>query len=263
MQRFLGRMLRLLLPISVVAFVLAATPAGANRAGARHSAATLVTCDQEQNTAEFRGSTWAFGKATTLQVRFALQSRSRSAPHWTHNQPPEGFDVWSTAKPGVTHYIQDETVTALLAGNAYRAVVRFRWRNAAGDVVARAVKRTPRCRQPDDRANVKVTKIAIRPGTDASTRTYLVHLLNAGDSEAPPFATGLQVNGVSLPTQATSEPLVEGDDTVLTFSGPACDAGSNVVSTADTASQVDESDELDNALAVVCPARRRNGRARS
>jgi hypothetical protein len=253
-------MVRLLLPLSVVAFVLAVTPAGANRSGSRHSSARLPACDQEEHTATFRGGSRAFGRARTLQMRFTLQSRSPSAPQWADSGPPEGFDEWATANAGVTHYIVDKTVTELVDGASYRAVVRFRWRNARGAVVAHAVKRTPVCRQPDARANLQVTHISVKPGTDADSRSYLVRVINGGDSEAPIFSSGLQVNGVQLGRQSTTAPLVEGDDTLLTFSGPPCETGSSLVATADTGAQVDEANEMDNALTAPCPATRRNGR---
>jgi hypothetical protein len=149
-------MLRFVAPISLLVLAFAAPSADARGLTLKHASARLRACEQEQHTASFRASTWAWGKGTTLQMRFALQSRTKTDGDWVHSAPPEGFGVWLTANPGVQHYVVDKTLTKLAEGAAYRVVVKFRWRDASGAIVDHGVDRTRPCRQPDRRANLLV-----------------------------------------------------------------------------------------------------------
>jgi hypothetical protein len=246
-------MLRFVAPISLLVLAFAAPSADARGLTLKHASARLRACEQEQHTASFRASTWAWGKGTTLQMRFALQSRTKTDGDWVHSAPPEGFGVWLTANPGVQHYVVDKTLTKLAEGAAYRVVVKFRWRDASGAIVDHGVDRTRPCRQPDRRANLLVDDISILEGSNPRTRIYVVRVENSGATEAPVFATGLEVNDVALSQQLTTEPLVEGDWTELDFEGPPCNAGSSLAATTDTGGSVTESDETDNALTVPCP----------
>jgi hypothetical protein len=248
-------MLRLGLILVALSLALA-SPAGA---APGHPKVKLLACNQDANSASFRGSMWAHGKAKTLEMRFALQTRSKAAPHWAHSVPPEGFDVWSRANPGVTHYISDQNVLGLVDGSSYRVLVRFRWRNAKGKVVATDSRLSKTCRQPDPRPNLKVRKVGVRATGDPSTRTYLVRIANRGASDAGIFSSALQVNGLDQPQQATATTLSAGTETVVEFTAPRCRPGSALVATADTGAQVDESDETDNTLTVDCPVGGRNG----
>ncbi len=251
---------RFVVPIALLMIAFAAAPAEAGRAGLKHSAARLLSCDTEERTAAFRGRMTAWGKATTLEMRLSLRSRAQAEAQWAHGAPPEGFDTWLSADPGVVKYIVDKTVTELVGGASYRVVIRFRWRNADGQVVARAIRRTRRCHVPDERPNLVVAQINQQAGSTGSTRTYLVRVANDGVGAAGLFSVGLQVDGAQLSQQATSEPLAEADWTVFEFDGPACHTGQSAVATVDTGSTVDESSETDNVLTLPCPLARR-GRA--
>jgi hypothetical protein len=249
-------MFRFTAALSLLLFAFAAPAADARGLGLRHASARLLTCDQDQHTAAFRGSTWALARGTTLQMRFALQSRAKPGAAWIHSAPPEEFDEWLTAKPRVRHYIVDKTVKGLAEGVAYRVVVRFRWRDASGAVVDRAVRRTRGCDQPDRRADLAVEGIDVLPGSEAATRLYVVRVVNQGASDAPVFRTGLEVNGVALGQQTTTDPLMAGDWDELDFEGPPCQPGSSLTADTDTGGSVDEADEADNGLTVVCPGRK-------
>ena len=236
-------------PLLLIAFALPAQALG------RHSAARLLACDQDAHTASFRGSMASYGKATSLEMRFALDARSQIQQTWAASAPPAGFNVWLKANPGVKRYVVDKTVKGLVAGSSYRAVVHFRWRNAAGHVVARTTLRTRSCSQPDSRADLTPKSITVSAGPTASTRTYTVLVANDGAGDAPPFSVSLQVAGG--PTQqAMTDGLVGGDSTELLFTAPPCPAGSAAVATVDTGSAVDEADETDNTLTVPCNGRR-------
>ena len=84
--------LLLLLPLA------AAADARASKAP-RHSKATVAACDPAADTAVFRGTITAFGKATSLQLRFTLQARPLSGGRFRHVDA-SSFDAWLTASAG-------------------------------------------------------------------------------------------------------------------------------------------------------------------
>jgi hypothetical protein len=247
--------MRRLLPI--VLLLCLAAPAAASGPAAKHSSAKLTTCALDPATAQFSatftGTMRRLRHATRLEMRFALYTRSKVQPHWTHSTPVANFDTWIAANPGVTKYISDKAVHPLAPGASYRALVRYRWRTAKGKVLARASHVTPLCHASDRRANLKVKKITVRPGGAQGTRNYLVRVLNTGATSAPVFLTGLAVNGAAQPDQATGAVLAPGASTLLTFQAPACTLGSEITARADTTGAVDERDETDNALSIACP----------
>jgi len=249
---------RKLLLVAAAVAVLAA-PAAASPAGAKRSAATLVACDREAHTATFQGDMRAFRRAVGLEMRFALQTRDVVNRKWTRVEAP-GFDEWLMAAPRRSRYVYDKEVENLPTGAAYRALVKFRWRSASGDVLARARHRTRGCRQPDDRADLKVRRVGVSAGSRDGTRTYAVRVVNAGDSEAAVFDVGLEVDGMRLPDRSTEDPLFEGEETVVEFEAPRCQPGSPLVATVDTEGTVDETSEANNVLTEPCPTgRRRRG----
>jgi CARDB len=245
----------------VLTFVLLLVPAsvaGATGSATKHSKVALTVCDTELNTATFRGTIGAFGKAKTLQLRFTLQARVVGGGGWKRVVAPS-FDTWLTSTPGKKGFVFDKAVQNLAAGADYRAVVRFRWKDAKGREVAHALKSSPACQQPDDRPNLKVAKVSVRQGTSPQTRTYVVKVANRGGHEAPAFSTGLTVNAKPLADQASTGPLAAGAATTFSFTAPKCIAGSTLTAEADTTAVVDEADETDNVLAVPCPTGTRNG----
>lgn len=247
-----------LLALLAAVFALALA-ASASAGGPKRAAAKLATCDTVAHSATFVGDMRAFGRATGLQMRFTLQTRSETAREWTRVDAPN-FDIWLSAAPGKLRYVYDKQVENLPVGAAYRAVVRFRWR-AGNRIVARAIRRTPACRQPDERANLKAVRIKVAPGSTPSSRTYEVRVTNEGDTETPAFAVGLEVNGERLGVQHDPG-LVEGDENEIIFEAARCEPGSPLVATVDVAGAVDESDETDNVLTVPCPPGAKRGRGR-
>jgi hypothetical protein len=242
-----------MLLLALLAALIAPATAAAK---VKNPAVRLTSCDASLHAVKFTGDMRAHGPAVKLQKRFALQTRSKTQPTWTH-VPADGFDTWSTAMKGVTHYISDKQVLQLAVGSVYRAVVAFRWRDTNGHVVTKSTLVTKICRQPDQRANLKVKSINMSQGSTPAKRTYTVKVLNRGFTAAPTFDTGLEVNGSALDAMASAGPLDPGASTLLVFEGPRCQAGTSVVATADAGSVVDEANEMDNALTLPCPARRR------
>jgi hypothetical protein len=179
-----------------------------------------------------------------MQVRFTLQVREGVLPGW-RRVVADGLDEWQTSVPGVTRYSYSKTVRNLSAPAAYRAIVRFRWLDAAGDVIERSRATSRICRQPDMRPDLRVTLI------DATDGGYTVALRNAGRSAAGPFSVALTAGDAAL------EPLVldgieAGEQRFVTVAGPACEPGEPLTATADGGDAVDERDEDDNVLVASC-----------
>jgi CARDB protein len=226
----------------------------------RKPSARLVECDREARAATFRGAMRPLRHAPGMSMRFALETRESALDDWKRLKGVSGFGTWQTAEPGRPGFIVDKRIEDLVWGVSFRAVVKFRWRDAAGAVAANAVRVTRACRQPDTRADLQVERITTGAGTTPDELVYGVRVVNSGRTEASVFATGLDVNGIGVPSIDNDEALAPGAAVVVEFHAPRCADGSAVVATADADGEVDESDELDNTLSVPCPIAVRNGR---
>jgi hypothetical protein len=240
------------LAVPLLLLLLAAAPAAAQSPTATvRTTACVTNADQAQRSATFEGDMRAVRHGPQLQMRFTLQSRAQAGASWTRVAAPN-FDQWQTAAPGKARYVYDKTVENLPYGD-YRALVRFRWRTAAG-VTVLALRRVSRaCHQPDPRPNLVAVAIHTRPGSSADTRVYEVVVRNTGRSDAPPFAVALTVDGTKQPDN-TGPGLAAGDRAVAAFEAPACHAGSTVTASVDPSAAVSEADEDDNTISVPCPA---------
>ena len=78
-------------------------------------------------------------------LRPPAEAASTAGGGWTALRGIPSFGVWDGADPGVPGFIVRKRVGGLQPGNAYRAVVRFRWRNPRGKVVRAAKRVTARC----------------------------------------------------------------------------------------------------------------------
>jgi hypothetical protein len=82
-----------------------------------------------------------------MAMRVEVQERIDGAALFRTVVAP-GFGTWRTSGAGVNVYKYLDEVTNLAQAGAYRAVVHFRWLNARGRVIGRAVRRTPVCHEP-------------------------------------------------------------------------------------------------------------------
>jgi hypothetical protein len=167
-----------------------------------------------------------------LELRFDLHVRAPGRA-W-ERLDYEGLGIWNRADENVARYRYTKRIENLTAPASYRAVVSFRWRNAAGRVTKRAKAKTPVCAQPDLRTDLRVGTIeALRTGQ--RTATYTVMLRNAGKTAAPETQATMSVDGVALAPQPVAA-LAPGASTALRFSGPACEK--SVEARVDTTSAV-------------------------
>jgi CARDB len=229
--------------------ILLAFPAAADAASVK-----VVDCvpalDPAVRSATFEARMHTIRRTERMQLRFALQVREDGL--WRRVVAP-GFDTWLTSEPAVRRYSYARTVTNLTAPAAYRMVVRFRWLDAEGAALRSARVTSAACRQPDMRPDLQPQHVEVLPGPGPDQRRYLVALRNDGRTDALPFAATLAIDDEQLEPLAVLG-LPAATQQALTFTGPACTAGSQLTVTLDSGAAVDERDEDDNVLVAPCPA---------
>jgi hypothetical protein len=223
--------------------LLCGFPAAASAEGVK-LLACVPALEGKERSASFEARMRLARGSERMQVRFTLQVDEDDRGDWRRVVAP-GLDDWLSSDPGVTLYSYAKTVQNLSAPAAYRMVVRFRWLDAGGAVLARSRGTSRVCRQPDLRPDLGPVRI------DAVDGGYAVTLRNAGRTAAGPFAVTLSAGEEPL-EPLTVPALAAGGRTVLTFARPACAAGAVLTATADAGLAVDERDEGDNVLVATC-----------
>jgi hypothetical protein len=218
--------------------LLLAAPA---TAAAAPASVALTACEPRERAAEFEARMDQIAGATRMKLRFTLEAR-KLGKAWRKVAAPE-LGGWRAADPQTTRYISSRRVTALVGPASYRTVVRFRWLDADGDVVASARARSRACWQPDHRPNLKLRALSVEGGS-----TYAVLVANTGRSESGVF--DLEITG--LPAQVVQS-IAPGGEALVEVDGPACERGAPLTATADPLDLIDERSERDNALTGSCP----------
>jgi hypothetical protein len=229
--------------IALSVFFLAAFAAPAHAAAP--AKVVLTSCEPDARAAEFQARMGKVDGATGLKMRFTLQARHDGQKAY-HRVVAPGFRSWSTAAPGKTSWVFTRRVEALIGPARYRAIVRFQWLDADGEVLARAKKTSRSCRQPDHRPNLRIKSIA-----HPARHRYTAVVVNSGRTATGPFDVQLAI-GDALLDPVGVEDLAPHAQQVVTFHGPRCQAGVALTATADALNIVDERNELDNAFTKTC-----------
>ena len=134
-------------------------------------------------------------------------------------------------------------------------LVRFRWLDVDGTVLARSRATSRVCRQPAVLPNLIPVRLrAGRPVADEPV-TYSVTLRNRGRAVAGSFSVTLRAGELELPAIGVPG-LAAHERTVVTFVGPACAGGAPLTATVDPELAVEEEEEGDNLLVAACPPER-------
>jgi len=233
----------------LLAAVLAAAPGAAAAQEPPPLAAELTACETavapEGRSAAFTGSMPALAGTERMAIRVDLLQR-RAARGRLQRVDAPGLGEWQRSEPGRSGFVVTQRVERLAAPAAYRATIRFRWYAADGTVQRQTVRRTPVCRQPDPRPQLRVTAVTPVEGGFQAT------VANTGRSGADAFATALSIDGRALDTRRV-EGLAAAEEAVLELAGPACAPGAVVRVRADAGGEVAEVDERDNVRSLVCP----------
>ena len=199
--------------------------------------------------AVFSAQMGSLPQSERMQVRFDLLQRLTGKAY--HRLQAPGLGAWRSSIAGVDIFRYRKQVANLPAPGSYRALVRFRWLDANGKVIAGATRRTRTCKQPDLRPDLSVGTVTAQPAADGRAR-YTVLVRNEGRTASSVFSVGFAVGDQTQPTQAVQS-LVPGEGRVLTFAAPRCSRSAPVRVTVDPDLAVDEADETNNTRTVVCP----------
>lgn len=244
--------MRRTLLIATAALVLASAPSPVHAAAPSVRLDTCATgATPLDRSATFTGSMKAGEETNRMWMRFDLQERPPRARGFRRVKAA-GFGTWERSRRGVPAFIFTKRVSGLAAPASYRVVVRFRWYQAPGLSRRDRIRRTPVCRQPDQRPNLRVESLRIEPGADDATRRYVVTVLNAGESAAGAFDVGL----VTTRDDVRSVPgLPARERATVEIDAPACPMGERVAAQADVRGAVNESSERDNRFIAACDGR--------
>ena len=161
----------------------------------------------------------------------------------------EGLGVWRKSSPGATVFAWDHRVEGLHKGAVYRAVVRFRWHGADGDVIRTERRRSEPCVQPGGLPNLRVARIEIRRGQVDETAVYKAEIANGGTDVARTVGVVLRVDG-EIVDEKVIDALQPKEVRTVTFNGPVCHRHLRVV--VDPKDLISESHEEDNTLGPSC-----------
>jgi CARDB len=223
--------------LTVLTLLLAAAPAAA----AAPASVTLTACQPRERAAAFDARMDKVAGSARMKLRFALEAR-RPGKGWRRVAAPE-LGGWRTADATTTRFISSRRVTGLVGPAHYRALVRFRWVDEDGRLVAAARARSRACRQPDHRPNLSLRGLSVADGR------YVVRVANTGHSASGAFE--LQITG--LGPVVVADGLAPGEERSVEAAGPACERDARVTAQADPLDLVDERNETDNAVTVRCP----------
>jgi len=236
----------LLMTLFVLAFPAAAAADGAS--------VKLLDCvpalEPQDRMAMFEGRMTPRRGSERMQLRFALQVRE-PALEWRRVVAP-GLDQWLTSNPGVRRYSYAKTVQNLAAPAAYRMVVRFRWLDVGGEVLARSRATSRACRQPDLRPELEALAVEVSPAVAPDRRRFAITVRNGGRTAAGPFGVALSVGDAALAPLSVAG-LEPGEHRTVVLTGPPCAAGEPLTVTVDPDDTVEERDEADNVLVALCP----------
>jgi hypothetical protein len=233
---------RRIIGASAVLFVLLVP--GAQARTSPFAKAALVSCDRDAREAVFEGRVLSVKKAAKMQLRFTLQALTPDDSRW-RRVDAEGFATWITAPPALAKYTYDKTVEDLLAPASYRAVVDFRWRDRKGKTVRTERAISPACKQPDARPDLLVRSVKVEAGE------YVAVIFNRGREAAGAFAVDFLSDSDPLGTVEVVGLASQTSVTVM-LPGPPCAPGTTVEAVADPRSEIDEADEENDSLGVLC-----------
>jgi hypothetical protein len=244
----------LLLSLLASAAALAAPAAAGTLQGERPPlAATLAACaagaTPDERFAVFTGSMPAIRGTQRMAMRFTLLLRSSADAPWEVVRA-RGFGRWERSDPGRAGFVYTKRVERLLQGRSYRVIVRYRWYGARGALQRTRVRRSPVCRQPDQRPDLEVDSVAVADGPEPGTYRYAVGIFNAGRSAAGPFDVGAA--GLERDVVRPVAGVPAGERATVELVGPRCEEGETVTFRLDARGTVDEADERDNGFRWRC-----------
>ncbi len=207
----------LLLPLLLLALPAAGHAAPAEPGDLPPLKASVSACSTGAAAADrfavFTGSMPAQRGTARMSMRFDLLRRVDGSRRYVRVEAAK-LGRWERSEPGRAGFIWSKRVERLAGGATYKARIRFRWHDASGDLQREAVRRTPACVQPDQRADLEVADVTRQgPG-------YLVTVVNAGAVAADASALTLAVGDGERASAAVPALAPGGQATVELAGGP-------------------------------------------
>jgi CARDB len=244
-------MRRALYTVVLTAAVGALLPAAAGAAPLPASV-KVAKCSVERHEAAFYGRMRQIPGSARMALRFTLlehtggRSRRVKAP---------GLGRWRSSKPGVRAFGYRQGFRNLPENASHRVRVEFRWYAQDGSELARAKRRSRRCRQFVALPNLVAQLRGVRVATPGVAR-YRALVTNTGKAGAKAVQVRLVVDGTIVDTRiiAAIEP---GEQRSLAIRGPECMSGARLE--ADPDRVISESSDTDNSHELSCDALRSLG----
>ena len=229
------------------ALAVAALPATATATAPLPANVKLVSCSARDHEAAFYARMRELPGATRMAMRFTLLEQT-GGDDFTRVKV-RGLRRWHWSNPGVTRFGYRQGFRNLPENATHRVRVDFRWYAADGAEVARARRRSGRCRQFVELPNLVARITAVKPSDVFGVLRYEALVTNAGKAAATDVPVRLTVDGnvVNTVTVASLEP---GDQRTLAIRGPECHTIARLEEDPDET--IAESSEADNAHELSC-----------
>jgi len=238
------------LALLTLALALTAPATAAPAAKRPLATAKVVQCSKGATPAlryaVFRAAARRVAGTDRMWIKFKLQERVGAGRFRTVAAP--GLGVWRKSRSGVRRFGVRQRVLELAEGASYRVAVQYRWYDDAGEVLRRARRISPGCRQGGVLPNLRVTRVGARRVN--GTVRYAVDVFNRGRAASKPTTLALSVDGDVVDTPAFGA-LAAGETRRVFVNGPACT--SRIRATIDPDDLVAEGNERDNSRSVACP----------
>jgi hypothetical protein len=252
-QAFISRMRRAL--IITAALAAAAFAAAASAAPAPLPASVkLVKCSVEEHEAAFYGRMRQVPGSSRMAMRFTLLEKTGDEAPGALRGP--GLQRWHRSKTGVRVFGYRQGYRSLPENASHRVRVDFRWYADDGTVLARAKRRSGRCRQFVELPNLTAQLMGVTKTAVAGVVRYDAVVTNVGKADAGNVPVRLTIDGNVVDT-VTIASLARGEQRALAIRGPECERTVRVE--ADPEKSIAESSDADNASELTCAALRNIG----
>jgi hypothetical protein len=163
---------------------------------------------------------------------------------------------WRSSRPGVKTFAYRQGFRNLPENASHRVRVDYRWYAPDGAEVARASRRSARCRQFVELPNLFAQITGELPTNVNGVVRYQALVGNSGKAAATAVPIRLTVDGTVVDT-VTLASLAPGEQRVIVIRGPDCRRLARLE--ADPEKAITESSEADNAHELNCAALRKTG----
>ena len=237
----------------IAALAAAALPAGA-AAAPLPASVKLARCSLATHEAAFYARMKEVPGSVRMAMRFTLLEETGGDRAGRVDAP--GLRRWRSSKPGVQVFGYRQAVKNLPENASHRVRVAFRWYAEDGSELARAKRRSARCRQFAALPNLVAEITGVMGTRVAGVRRYQALVRNTGKAAATAVAVRLTVDGDVVDTLRLAS-LAPGEERSLTIRGPACDRLAKLE--VDPERVIAEGSDADNVSEFDCVALRNIG----